>query len=248
MSSSGRRTEVSSAGVRSDLAGIQLLSGLDAETLWNLERRCRWYLLAANQMILQSGYHTKHDIYFVIEGTVRFVNYSPSGREIVFANAREGGYFGEHAALSDNTRSASVLAVTDCRLASVAPSVFQKLIFDNPGLALQVIARLADIVLRHEQRIMELSTLSAVQRVHVELLRLAKLEVDRSGHWVVSPIPTHSDIASRASTSRETVVRAINQLAVAGIIEREGKALHIRDHGLLSELPTGRGLQMVAAQ
>jgi CRP-like cAMP-binding protein len=141
-----------------------------------------------------------------------------------------------------------VLAVTDCRLASVAPGIFQRLILDNPALGLRVVERLGDIIRRHEQRIVELSTLSAVQRVHVELLRLAKLDVDSSGHWVVSPIPTHSDIASRASTSRETVVRAINRLAVAGIIERRGKALYIRDHGLLSELPTGLGPQMVAAQ
>ncbi len=248
MSNSDRRVEECIGEVRNNLGGIGLLSGLDAKALRNLEMQCSWHLFPANKMILQSGNPTKHDIYFVIEGTVRFVNYSPSGREIVFSNVRQGGYFGELAALTDNPRFASVLAVTDCRLASVAPSVFQKLIFDNPGLGLQVITRLTDIVQRYEQRIMELSTLSAVKRIHVELFRLAKFDVHRSGHWVVSPIPTHSYIASRAGTSRETVVRAINQLTVAGNIERKGDALYMRDNGILSKFPTGGTLQIVAAQ
>ncbi len=233
---------------RTDLCGIELFSGLDPETLRDLKKRCRWYRFAANQIILDRGDHAKHNIYFVIKGTVRIVNYAPSGREIAFANVREGSYFGELEALTGKPRSASVVAVTECRLASLAPREFQSLLLDNPELGVQVITRLADIVQRCDERIMDLSTLTAVQRVHVELLHLAKPDTAEPGNWVVHPLPTHSEIASRASTSRETVSRAMIQLAVAGVVERKGQTLYVRDHKRLVELAEGGAAQMLAAR
>ena len=246
MSASANRSGAGNGAGRNDLRGIELLSDLGATALRVLERHCRWHSYAANRLILRCGDRAKHDVYFVVQGHVRIVNYSSTGREIVFSNVREGGTFGELGALAGYPQMTSVLTVTDCRLASASPPVFQRLIHDNPGLGLRVLARVADTVTRYEQRIMELSTLSAVQRVHLELVRLAKFDVDRSGHWVVSPIPTHSYIASRASTSRETVVRAITRLADAGNIVRRDNALYIRRPGLPPE--TAAEDLVVAAQ
>ena len=233
---------------RAGLGGIELLSGLDGETLRELETQCGWHEFAANQTVLDRNDQEKHDIYFVIEGTVRIVNYSPEGREIAFANVRQGGHFGELAALTDEPRSASVVAVSDCRLASVGPDVLKRLLLVYPELGLQLIVRLADIIRRSDQRIMNLSTLSAVQRVHVELLHLAKRDVVAPENWVVRPVPTQSDIASRTSTTRETVSRAMNQLAVAGVVERKGKSLYVRDRDRLAELAKSGAPQTVAVR
>jgi len=230
---------------RSSLQVVELLGGLDDATLETLEKQCVWTKYTANQMILDIGSDDRHDVYFVIDGAVRIVNFSPSGREIAFANIREGNYFGELAALSDNPRSASVVAVTDCRLAAIGPQVFRRLVQNCPEIGIKVISRLADIVLRCDQRIMDLSTLSAVQRVHVELLRRAKRTTDGEG-WQIKPMPKHSDIASRASTSRETVVRALNQLSVGMLVERVGNALVILDHDRLTALAESGAPQMIA--
>ena len=230
---------------RSSLRVIELLEGLDEAVLDALEKQCGWSKYTTNQMILDIGSEDSHDVYFVAEGAVRIVNFSPSGREIAFANIRKGNYFGELAALSDNPRSASVVAVTDCRLAAIRPQVFRRLVLDCPEIGIKVISRLADIVLRCDQRIMDLSTLSAVQRVHVELLRRAKPTEDGEG-WQIKPMPKHSDIASRASTSRETVVRALNQLSVGSLIERVGKALVIHDYDRLTALAESGAPQMIA--
>ena len=233
---------------RTSLSRIELLSGLDGETLRGIETQCRWHEFAANQTILHYSDETEHNIYFVIKGSARIVNYSVSGREIAFANVREGGYFGELAALTDNPRSASVVAVTDCLLASLTPQVFQSLLLDNPKLGLHVIMRLANIIQRCDIRIMNLSTLTAVQRVHVELLKLAEPDVVAPGNWVVRTLPTYVDIASQVSTTRETVTRAMRQLAVAGVIERKGKSLYIRDRDRLAEFAESGTAQMIAAR
>ncbi len=119
---------------------------------------------------------------------------------------------------------------------------------DNPEIGLRVIKRLADIVQRCDKRIMDIGTLSAVQRVHVELLRRAKPDIVASENWVVRPFPGHSDIAGRISTTRETIARAINQLTVAGVVERTGTTLYVRDHERLFELAEGGAAQMLAAR
>ena len=230
------------------LSRIEILSGLGPATLHRLELRCRLHRFTANQVIIEHGDQTQRDLYFVVEGSVRIVNYSSAGREIALANVRQGGYFGELAALTESPRLASVIAVTDCRLASLHHTTFRNLLLDNPEVGIQVIMWLAEIVKRCDQRIMDLSALTAVQRVHAEILRLATHDKAASERWVVRPLPTHAEIASHVSTTRETVARAMKLLAVAGIAERRGRALRIRDYQRLTELIERGAAQTIAAR
>lgn len=233
----------------SALGGIELLSDLEAETLRDLEKRCRWHRHQSGAVILDRAELANHDVFFVVEGAVRIVNFSASGREIAFANIRQGGYFGELAAIGDAPRSANVVAIEDCHLASLAPATFRRLILDHPELALGVIERLADIVRRCDKRIMDLSTMGAMNRIYGELVRLAKPDAQDLSTWVVRPMRTHSEIASRVSTTRETVARAMTQLTTAGIVERKGKTLFIRDRDLLEHLAeSGAVFQTVATR
>lgn len=94
---------------------------------------------------------------------------------------------------------------------------------------MRVLQRLANIVRVADDRIMDLSTLRAVQRVYVELLRLTGPDSAVPNLWVIRPMLSHSEIASRANTIRETVARVLGQLALGKIVERKGKALYIRD-------------------
>ena len=52
----------------------------------------------------------------------------------------------------------------------------------------------------------------------------------------IKPMPVHSDIASRVSTTRETVARVLNDLARQGAVERQKDALFIHDVDLLSDM------------
>ena len=242
-------TEGPTGDDKTGLGVIELLSGLELEALRVLETRCRWHRYAAQGLILDRADSDVHDVFFVVEGAVRIVNYSISGREIAFANIRKGGYFGELAALDAAPRSASVVAIEDCRLASLAPEAFRRLLFEHSDLAMQAIMQLASIVRRCDDRIMDLSTLSAVHRVQAELLRLAEPDVVAPQNWVVRPMRTHAEIASRVSTTRETVARVLSQLATAGIVERKAKTLYIRDHERLTKLAeSGAAYQAVAAR
>jgi len=95
---------------------------------------------------------------------------------------------------------------------------------------------LARVVRTSTDRIMDLSTLAANNRVQADLLRLAKDHVDDSNTAEISPIPVHSDIASRASTTRETVARVLSDLARRGVVERQKEALVVLDVEQLSDM------------
>ena len=68
---------------------------------------------------------------------------------------------------------------------------------------------------------MDLSTLKAVQRVYVELLRRTKRDTAVPDLWVIRPMPSHSLIASLAGTTRETVARVVSNLSDAKIVEKK---------------------------
>ena len=84
---------------------------------------------------------------------------------------------------------------------------------------------------------MDLSTLNAMQRVYSELLRLAVPDAAVESVWIVRPLPSERDIASRANTTRETVSRAIGRLRNADIVKKmKGKNLYILDRARLEQI------------
>ena len=214
------------------LAGIELLSELSPTSLAELETRVRFRHYQAKELIfdLESG---GTEVYFIAEGKVQVVNYSPSGREVSFAQVPAGGYIGELSAIDGRPRSATIVALEDTTLASISADTVMALLLDNQPIALDVLQRLSTMVRAADERIMGLATLSAVNRVHSEILRMAAPDTvdweDENNTALIDPIPTHAEIAARASTTRETVSRVMSHLAKVFILERTESAVQILD-------------------
>lgn len=217
------------------LAGIKLFEALDEAERRRLESRCTWRRCGAGETVLERGSESR-EVLFIIDGAVNILNVSLSGREVAYTTLRAGDCFGEFAAIDGQPRSASVVAVEECRLAALAPETFRRLWQDHPAIADRVMTRLAAIVRSCDERIMDLSTVRAVHRVYAELVRLAIPDVVAPENRVIRPMRTHSDIASRVSTTRETVARVLGQLASDGVVERKSKTLYIRDFERLAKL------------
>ena len=207
---------------------IRLFRGFDKDWVRRLEQKCRWRECDRDEIILDRDNHDR-DVYFVTSGSVIVVNFSLSGREIALARIAAGGYFGELAAIDGEPRSASVVALEACVIGVLAPLAFTELVTGDDTLSVRIMRRLARIIRIGDDRIMDLSTLGAFQRVYLELLRLCHADGEDSGILVIDPMPGQKEIASQASTTRETVTRAISQLAADGIVERKRKRLRIVD-------------------
>jgi CRP/FNR family transcriptional regulator, cyclic AMP receptor protein len=217
---------------RSILSGTDLFMGIDRNALCGIEQSCRYRRFSAQEQIIDKD-SAASDVFFIVRGRARVVNYSVSGREITFADLAEGDYFGELSAIDGLPRSAGVMAVEECLVLSLPRRLFLVILADYPQAALKVMQRLAKMVRSANERIMDLSTLAAHNRVQAELLRQAQRHETIRNAAVIQPIPVHSDIASRVSTTRETVARVLNDLARKGIVERTRNALLIRNVHLL---------------
>lgn len=217
------------------LKSVDLFTQLPAEELRRLEGRIQWHRYEPHEQIIDREADS-HDVFFIVKGKVRVVNFSLSGREISFDDIEEGAYFGELAALDGAPRSANIVALTPTTVAIMSPTLFHDLLLNYPVVALKLIQRLVSVIRTSNSRIMDLSTIGANNRVHAELLRLAKPQIRDDNTARIKPIPIHGDIASRVSTARETVARVLSDLAREGIVERSGGALVIRDVARLEEM------------
>ena len=210
------------------LASIFLFKGLSEDALRKIEARCRWRDYAPQETIIDFKDETE-DVYFVIQGVARVVNYSVSGREVAFDDLRTGSVFGELAAIDGEPRSATVISVTRSTIATMNAATFREVLEDHPPVAFDLMKRLTQMVRMSVERIMDLSTLGANNRVHAELLRLAKATIQEEGSAVISPVPIHAEMASRVSTTRETVARVLSDLTRKGLITKNGNKLILLD-------------------
>ena len=103
---------------------------------------------------------------------------------------------------------------------------------------MDLLKRLTAMIRGNTERIMDLSTLGAVQRVYVEIIRLAETEgtAAADGGLRIDPLPKHQAIAGLASTTRETVARTLSQLVSGGIAKRDDGAILVRDLERLKQL------------
>ncbi|MCZ6509642.1 MAG: Crp/Fnr family transcriptional regulator [Alphaproteobacteria bacterium] len=217
------------------LSGIDLFGSLTASELEALAKQCRWRRYAPGQHIIGDRDETT-DVFFIASGRVRATVYSPAGKEVSFRDLGAGASIGELSAVDGAPRSANVIALSESVLASVPAAVFQKILRDHPDVSARMMSYLVGLVRKLSDRVVEFSVLAVRNRIHAELLRLARERAGDGNTVVLSPPPTHADIASRIATHREAVTRELNVLAGDGLIERRRGSLVIRDVARLTRL------------
>ncbi len=214
-------------GTTETLARIPLFRSLDEDAISRLDAGCTWRRASAKEWVLDyeaSG----TDLFFVLRGHVRVV-IAAAGRELILRDIRDGEFFGELAAIDQQPRSAGILAVTDTLVARMTADMFRKVVHEHPDVCDQLLQALVARVRVLANRANEHSSLGVRQRLYAELLRLARAPSGGDGHPIVSPPPTHAELAARVSSHREAITRELNALARAKLIERRRGAIVLLD-------------------
>lgn len=217
------------------LLNIDLFSGLPDSDLEALAGRCRWRRYAPDQQIIGHQDETT-DVYFVASGRVRVTVYSPSGKEVSFRDLGAGKSFGELSAVDGGPRSANVIALTETLLASLPGDTFRRILIEHPELATRMMGYLAGLIRKLSDRVVEFSVLAVRNRIHAELLRLARDHGVDGNRAIVSPAPTHANFATRVSTHRERVTRELNALSRDGLLRQRRGELVVLDVDRLAQL------------
>lgn len=219
----------------SPLEKIGLWKGVPAEALQRVHARCRWKHYGEGEEIL-SYLDRSDDVYFITEGDVRVTIYSLQGSVITIGDLGVGDFFGEMAAIDGRPRSASIVALAPCYIASMSGAVFRDFVKSEPSAGFELSKCLTHKLRSLTNRMYELSTLDVANRTRAELLRLAKCAPRDGQAAIISPVPTQTEIASRISTKREVVARELLRLRDLGLVERKSGALIVRDVERLAEM------------
>ena len=208
------------------LARIPLFRSLGEDAIRRLDAGCIWRRASAGEWVLdwQSG---GTDLFFVLRGHVRVV-ITASGREVILRDIRDGEFFGELSAIDQQPRSAGILAITDTIVARMSAGMFREVVHEHPDVCDQVLQVLVAQVRMLANRANEHSNLGVRQRLYAELLRLGRAPAG-GGHPVVSPPPTHAELAARVSSHREAITRELNALERGQLVERRRGAIVLLD-------------------
>jgi CRP-like cAMP-binding protein len=220
------------------LDSVELLRGLADEDRRALEAQCAWRRYRVGEKLFERGSHGR-DVFFVIEGAVSIVNYSPLGREISFASATKGDAFGEMAAIEELPRSASVVAAEDTLLAFLSGHAFLNLLKRHGAVTFKLLRRLAGLLRQSGERMLELTGADAAGRIAAHLVATAKPDPAAADLLAIKPLPPLRQLASEAGTTREHVTNTLNRLYAGGHVRRKGHSLYIVNLAALQEFAEG---------
>jgi CRP-like cAMP-binding protein len=111
----------------------------------------------------------------------------------------------------------------------MSAAVFRKIVHRHSDLCDQLLALLASQIRMLANRVNEHSTLNVRHRIYAELLRLARPPQPGQTDAVISPPPTHAELASRVGARREAVTRELKVLERGRLLDRRRGALVLLD-------------------
>jgi CRP/FNR family transcriptional regulator, cyclic AMP receptor protein len=117
------------------------------------------------------------------------------------------------AAIDGLSRTAAVVALVESVLAAMPAAVFWDALREHRSVADDVLKRLAGFVRTLNERVLEFSTLGVRNRIHAELLRLARNSGEAGPIVTIRSRPPRSSPAGSALIARRSRANWVNWLA-----------------------------------
>ena len=181
--------------------------------------------------IVRAG-ETAAAAYLLTHGRAHALLYSVEGQMVLLCEYGPGDLFGAVGELDPAPEEAEIVAVDAARSFILKSRDLIALAEAYGAIGLALSRLLLRQLRRATSRIYERAAVSAVGRVHAEILRLARAS---PGH-VIKPAPVLSELAVRVSTTRETASRAVSALERRGFVRRDPGSLTVVAPQRLEEL------------
>jgi len=170
-------------------------------------------------------------MYLLVAGRVKVSVASQSGKELALSYLDAPAHFGEMSATDAEPRSADVIAMTDVEVLGLEANDLAEAIKTQPQLAITLIGSLSRRVRDLIGRLEDMAFHDATHRVMRVLLNVATASYEAVGVPVIEGL-THYEIATLASTSRETASRVISNLCRDGVVATRGRKIVVDLFGL----------------
>jgi CRP/FNR family cyclic AMP-dependent transcriptional regulator len=219
---------------RSRLLSIPLFSELSSEgieTMLGIVELHRYH--AGSLIVGRSGAGTC--MYLLASGRVKVSLGGPDGKEFVLNYLEAPAEFGEMELVEQRARASDIIAVTEVELFTLDGRDLASAIQRRPRIALSLIATLARRLRQTSGRLEDIAFHDAAHRVMRVLLNAATAGMETRGAPVIQGM-THYDIATLASTSRETASRVISQLQREHVVATKGRTIVVKLSSLCERL------------
>ena len=210
--------------VFSGLKTIPFFSELPNDAVSELVVHAKQHNYSKRTFIVNEGEDT-NSLYILLSGKVRVFSCDSQGKEVTLLIQTPVSYFGELALLSNEPRSASVVALENTSCAVISQTDFKKWLVCHPEMAFGFIQDLASTVRRLTNKVKQLALLNVYERTTQTLQEMSVKEDD---HYVIKNMPTQQELANSVGASREMVNKIMKELSKGGYIVSEGKTLRIQ--------------------
>lgn len=209
------------------LRGVTILSGLTDAQLGVLAASFHRRTYPAREIIFHQG-EPGTALYIIVAGKVRVFVCSETGREMTADILGRGEVFGEMALLSNQPRSASIMAMTSTQVLTLDRDAFHAGLRAYPEIAVNILAVLANRLRATTTFASELVFNNLHGRVGHVLLALAERHGVAEGEALRLDVPlTQAELATLVGTTRESVSRTLSVYESHGVLRVAGTQLTI---------------------
>lgn len=219
------------------LSQIPLLRGLPPEELGQLSQQMGLHTHPRRGVVLAKD-NPQKSLGFLLAGRLQAVDFTVDGRSVGLYFVEPGEYFGELSVIDGKAPAEFMIAATESVVATLGLELAQQLVLRYPAVAQQFLMRMALRVRTVMAQRTLLGLPNPVQRLCALLLELPGQ--NQAGQHVLSPAPTHQELAIMINASRETVTRAFQVMTQQKILLRQGNSLHVLQFNVIKDIAEGR--------
>ena len=216
------------------LAKSQLFSHLDRRSLDEVASAASIRDTARGDLIFHEG-DIAQAFYIVASGKVKIFKLSADGKEQILMIASPGGSFAEAALFAGGRYPASAQALEDSKLLVINRDKFVQLLAKNPDLAVNLIARLSQLLRQMTSLVEELSLTDVTTRLAHRILSMVP-DNDTRSRPVIELSEKKAVLASQLGTIPETLSRSFARLSREKVVAIDGARIEILDLNKLREL------------
>ena len=204
------------------LRKIPLFAKLDDQDLEQLAEATVTRTFNKNSIVITEG-DSSSSLYIILSGDVKVFVSDEDGKTNIVNRLGSGDYFGELSLIDDEPRSASVEAVSKCKISILSRQYFVDYIEQHPRVAIHLLKGIGKRLRNTTSHAKNLALMDVFGRTAHVLLQAASEE----GGRMITPALTQQDIADEVGSSREMVSRILKDLKAGEYISMDGKRIVI---------------------
>ena len=159
-------------------------------------------------------------VYRIKSGGVSQSQRIPNGNLLTYQILLPGDIFSTyHLSSSVVNQPCTAKSLVDSILQEILRDSFKEQLLNNPELALQVMDMISDELQSRDRTLENQISMTAKERIHSILKKLAPLGETRGEHRVIKFL-TRKELAEMAGMTEETVTRSLGELEKEGLLKK----------------------------